>query len=151
MTYSIAYQMYSQLSVNVNLKKKEMRDNKTLLYFQKKLEKQYKDFRDKELIPLLKKERYAEAIKRAKVFNENMEGEITELKKKHDIPFAINKNKVTIQTKDIKTWLKTTIPTREKITALERRWAGSGRSVRSTSRYIRPIRSISSIRSFGSF
>jgi len=37
MTYSIAYQMYSQLSVNVNLKKKEMRDNKTLLYFQKKL------------------------------------------------------------------------------------------------------------------
>jgi len=43
MTYSIAYQMYSQLSVNVNLKKKEMRDNKTLLYFQKKLEKQYKE------------------------------------------------------------------------------------------------------------
>mgnify|MGYP003667726777 FL=1 len=35
--------MYSQLSVNVNLKKKEMRDNKTLLYFQKKLEKQYKE------------------------------------------------------------------------------------------------------------
>ena len=43
MTYSIAYQVYSQLSVNVNLKKKEMRDNKTLLYFQKKLEKQYKE------------------------------------------------------------------------------------------------------------
>ena len=43
MTYSIAYQMYSQLSVNVNLKKKEMRHNKTLLYFQKKLEKQYKE------------------------------------------------------------------------------------------------------------
>ena len=43
MTYSIAYQMYSQLSVNVNLKKKEMRDNKTLLYFQKKLKKKYKE------------------------------------------------------------------------------------------------------------
>mgnify|MGYP003680580383 FL=1 len=35
--------MYLLLNVNVNLKKKEMRDNKTLLYFQKKLEKQYKE------------------------------------------------------------------------------------------------------------
>ena len=29
--------MYLLLNVNVNLKKKEMRDNKTLLYFQSKL------------------------------------------------------------------------------------------------------------------
>jgi len=86
------------------------------------LQQEYNEYRDEDLISLLLEGKEFEARVMAQSWNKKMEDKISEIEKKYDLPFKVNRNRLTVQDSDIDRWIAQTIPTRQRIPAMERRY-----------------------------